>query len=145
MKSVSSITLVRTAIVLAGIPIATLSAQSAFTWEQIKDKFESANPTLKAAQLNIDESRAAEITAYLRPNPDFTLSADGTQLTRYEGVYRPFAGTQISPAVSYLHEREHKRELRRDQAKESTAVTESTYKDQERGLLFNLATAFVNV
>ena len=129
MKSVSSITLVRTAIVLAGIPIATLSAQSAFTWEQIKDKFESANPTLKAAQLNIDESRAAEITAYLRPNPDFTLSADGTQLTRYEGVYRPFAGTQISPAVSYLHEREHKRELRRDQAKESTAVTESTYKD----------------
>jgi cobalt-zinc-cadmium efflux system outer membrane protein len=143
MKSVSSITLVRTAIVLAGIPIATLSAQSAFTWEQIKDKFESANPTLKAAQLNIDESRAAEITAYLRPNPDFTLSADGTQLTRYEGVYRPFAGTQISPAVSYLHEREHKRELRRDQAKESTAVTESTYKDQERGLVFTLRSAFV--
>lgn len=128
---------------LAGISIATLPAQTAFTWEQIQEKFKSANPTLKAAQLNIDESRAAEITAYLRPNPDLTLSTDGTQLTRYEGVYRPFAGTQISPAVSYLHERQHKRELRRDQAKETTAVADSTYLDQERGLVFNLRSAFV--
>lgn len=125
------------------MPIVILPAQTALTWQQVKDKFESANPTLKAAQLNIDESRAAEITAYLRPNPDFTLSADGTQLTPYEGVYRPFAGTQISPALSYLHERQHKRELRRDQAKESTAVTESTYLDQERGLVFTLRSAFV--
>jgi outer membrane protein, heavy metal efflux system len=158
MKSVSSTTelrflrerslcelrgLTRIAIVLAGLPIATLSAQTAFTWQQIKDRFEAANPTLKAAQLNIDESRAAEITAYLRPNPDFTLSADGTQLTPYEGIYRPFSGTQISPAISYLHERQHKRELRRDQAKETTAVTESTYLDQERNLVFNLRNAFV--
>ena len=49
-------------------------AQQAFTWDQIKTKFAATNPTLKAAQLNIDESRAAEITAYLRPNPDFSLS-----------------------------------------------------------------------
>src|SRR5580704_12449478 len=51
-------------------------AQTAFTWQQIKDKFESTNPTLKAAQLNIDESKAAEITAYLRPNPDVTAAID---------------------------------------------------------------------
>jgi len=131
------------AVAFAAMPIATLSAQTAFTWQQIKNKFEAANPTLKAAQLNIDESRAAEITAYLRPNPDLTVSADGTQLTPYEGIYRPFAGTQISPAISYLHERRHKRELRRDQAKESTAVTESTYLDQERNLVFTLRSAFV--
>jgi cobalt-zinc-cadmium efflux system outer membrane protein len=120
-------------------------AQTVFTWQQIVQKFEATNPTMKANQLNIDESRAAEITAYLRPNPDFGLAADGTQLTRHEGVYRPFAGTQISPSISYLHEREHKRELRRDQAKESTAIAESSYQDSARGLLFNLATAFVNV
>jgi cobalt-zinc-cadmium efflux system outer membrane protein len=135
--------IVRSVILLAGIPIATLSAQTSFTWQQIKDKFEATNPTLIAARLNIDESRAAEITAYLRPNPDFTLSADGTQLTPYGGIYRPFAGTQISPAISYLHEREQKRELRRDQAKESTAIAESSYHDQARGLLFNLQNAFV--
>lgn len=123
----------------------TAFAQTAFTWQQIKDKFTAANPTLKATQLNIDESRAAEITAYLRPNPDLAISADGTQLSRYEGVYRPFSGTQYGPAVSYLHEREHKRELRRDQAKESTAIAESTYLDQHRSLLFNLQTAFAGV
>jgi cobalt-zinc-cadmium efflux system outer membrane protein len=134
-------------LLIAGLLPASVFAQTAlttFTWQQIKDKFEAANPTLKAAQLNIDESRAAEITAYLRPNPDFTFSTDGTELTRSpEGVWRPFAGTQFSSAFSYLHERLHKRELRRDQARESTTIAESTYLDQERGLVFNLRSAFV--
>jgi cobalt-zinc-cadmium efflux system outer membrane protein len=119
--------------------------QATFTWQQIKDKFAASNPTLVAARLNIDESRAEEITAFLRPNPGFSLSADGTQLTRYLGVYRPFAGTQISPAISYLHERENKRELRRDQAKENTAIAETSYLDQARNLVFNLQSAFVQV
>ncbi len=44
-----------------------------FNWEQIRDRFQTNNPTLRAAQISIDESRAQEITAYLRPNPDFTL------------------------------------------------------------------------
>ena len=124
---------------------ATAFAQTALTWQQVKDKFVVKNPTLKAAQLGIDESRAAETTAFLRPNPDLTLSTDGSQLSRSQGVWRPFAGTQYGPAISYLHERRAKRELRRDQAKESTAIAESTYLDQERSLLFNLQTAFVNV
>ena len=122
-----------------------LSAQTALTWTQIREKFEASNPTLQANRLNIDESRAAEITAYLRPNPDFSVATDGTQLTRYQGVWRPFAGTQISPGISYLHEREQKRELRRDQARESTTIAESSYQDAARGLLFNLQSAFVNV
>ena len=118
-------------------------AQNAITWRQVRERFEATNPNLKAAQLNIDESRAAEVTAFLRPNPDFPLSSDGTQLTRYNGVWRPFAGTQISTSLSYLHERQHKRELRRDSARESTAIAESSYLDQQRGLLFNLRNAFV--
>ena len=130
-------------ILMTGFLPATVFAQTAFTWQQIKDLFAAKNPTLKAAQLSIDESRAAEITAFLRPNPGFGLSSDGTQLTRYQGVWRPFAGTQVAPGVSYLHEREHKRELRRDQAKQSTMIAESTYLDQERGLVFTLRTAFV--
>jgi cobalt-zinc-cadmium efflux system outer membrane protein len=130
-------------ILIGGILTANLWGQAPLTWEQVKARFETANPTLRANKLNIDESRAAEITAYLRPNPDFGLSTDGTQLARYEGIYRPFAGTQFSPSISYLHEREHKRELRRDQAKESTAVAESTYLDQQRNLVFNLRNAFV--
>lgn len=133
---------------LAGLLVAMAAAraQTPFTWEQIKAKFEAANPTLQAARAGIDESRAAEVTAYLRPNPDFTESTDGTQLTRSpEGIWRPFAGTQFTQAVSYLHERQRKRELRRDQAKQSTTVAESTYLDQERSLMFNLRNAFVQV
>jgi cobalt-zinc-cadmium efflux system outer membrane protein len=132
-------------ILIAGLLPPTAFAQTSLTWEQIKDRFVVKNPTLKAAQLGIDESRAAEITAYLRPNPDLTISTDGTQLSRYQSVYRPFAGTQYGPSFSYLHERQQKRELRRDQAKESTAIAESTYLDQQRSLLFNLQTAFANV
>jgi outer membrane protein, heavy metal efflux system len=116
-----------------------------WTWQQLREKFEQANPTLRSSKLNIDESREQEITAYLRPNPDLTISTDGTQLAPFHGQYRPFAGTQYGPSLSYLHEREHKRELRRDQAKQSTAVAESTYQDQERSLLFNLRTGYVQV
>jgi len=133
------------AILIVGLLPTTVFGQTAYTWQQLKDKFEAANPTLKAVQTGVDESRATEITAYLRPNPDFTLSTDGTQISRFNGVWRPFAGTQFAPGLSYLHERQQKRELRRDAARQSTTIAESTYSDQERSLLFNLRNAFVQV
>ena len=123
----------------------TAFCQQVFTWEEVRSKFEAANPTLKAAQASIDESRASEITAYLRPNPNLTLGTDGTQITRFAGVWQPFKGTTVSPGVSYLHERGGKRELRRDSAQQSTVVAQSTYSDQERSLLFNLRNAFVQL
>jgi len=117
-------------------------APQAYTWEQLRERFHSANPTLLAGALNIDESRAQEITAYLRPNPDLTVSTDGTQLSRYQGVWRPFAGTQYGPNVSYLHEREHKRELRLESAVKGTEIARSQQDDLERNLLFTLRGAF---
>src|ERR1035438_610874 len=130
-------------VLVIGLLPAGAFAQTAFSWQQIVQKFEATNPTMKANQLNIDESRAAEVTAYLRPNPDVGLSADGTQLTPYRGVYRPFAGTQISPSVSYLHERENKRELRLENAEKGTAVARSQQDDLVRTMTFNLRNAFV--
>jgi cobalt-zinc-cadmium efflux system outer membrane protein len=120
-------------------------AQNSYTWPQLKQKFDSTNPTLKAAQLNIDESKASEITAYLRPNPDFSLTADGTQLAPSQGIWRPFTGTDYVASVSYLHERANKRELRLESAKKSAGIAASTYLDQERGLIFNLRSGFVQV
>jgi outer membrane protein, heavy metal efflux system len=127
-------------------------SQTAFTWAEIRDKFEATNPTLKAARLNIDESRAAEITAYLRPNPSLTGTIDQinpfTTQTPPSGppdVYRPFAYAFPYAALSYLHERQHKRELRLETAKEATEITVSSYSDQERGLIFNLQSAFVQL
>jgi outer membrane protein, heavy metal efflux system len=118
---------------------------TAYTWQQIKDKFEAVNPTLIASRASIDESRMQEITAYLRPNPNFSLSADGLQLTPNDGIYRPLSGIVFTPGISYLHERGGKRELRLETAKDSTSIAESSYSDQERTLLYNLRNAFVQV
>jgi outer membrane protein, heavy metal efflux system len=114
-----------------------------FTWQELRDRFQASNPTLRAAQISIDESRAQEITAYLRPNPDYSLTTDGTQIAPHNGVWQPFSGTLFQNTLSYLHERQHKRELRRESAQKGTAIAVSQYADQERTLLFNLRTAFV--
>jgi len=119
------------------------SAQQSYTWQQVKDKFESANPTLKADEINVQEMKAEEITAYLRPNPQFTLSTDGTQIAPYKGVWQPLTGTQFSPNFSYLHERDHKRELRLESAQQGTQIAGSQHLDLERNLLFNLRSVFV--
>jgi cobalt-zinc-cadmium efflux system outer membrane protein len=118
-------------------------AQKALTWQEVRDKFETANPSLRAGQIGIDESKAQEITAYLRPNPQFTFTADGLQLTPYAGHWHPLAGLVKSPGVSQLIERQHKRELRRDSARQATAITTSQLADEERTLLFNLRQAFI--
>jgi outer membrane protein, heavy metal efflux system len=119
-------------------------AQQALTWEQVRNRFEANNPTLLADKLTIEESKAQEITAYLRPNPDFTLTVDGTQIAPDRGVWQPFVGTFESPGISYLHERRHKRELRLESAQKATLIAESSHVDLERTLLFNLRSAFVS-
>jgi cobalt-zinc-cadmium efflux system outer membrane protein len=100
---------------------ATASAQQGLTWDQVKAKFEAANPVLKADQSNVDELKAEEITAYLRPNPEFTMTEDGTQFAPKNGTWQPVKGTYLIPNFSYLHEREHKRELRLQSAKEGNS------------------------
>jgi cobalt-zinc-cadmium efflux system outer membrane protein len=124
---------------------ASVWAQQALSWEQVRARFEQSNPTLLADKLSIDESRAQEITAFLRPNPTFTLSADGTQIAPDKRIWRPLAGTFESPSISYLHERQHKRELRLQSAKKASLLAELSHADLERTLLFNLRSAFVAV
>jgi outer membrane protein, heavy metal efflux system len=119
------------------------NAQQGLTWDQVKAKFEISNPALKADADNVDEMRAEEITAYLRPNPTFTATADGTQIAPKNGVWEPLAGTWVQPNFSYLHERDHKRELRLESAKEGTRITESQHEDLERNMVFALRTQFV--
>ena len=119
-------------------------AQESLTWDQAKAKFESANPSLKADALNVDEMRAEEVTAYLRPNPQFTASTDATQIVPHDGVWQPLKGTDFVSSLSYLHERNRKRELRLESAKEGAGIAESQHEDLKRTLEFTLRTAFVN-
>ena len=118
-------------------------AQKPLTWQEVRDKFEAANPTLRADQIGIDESRAQEISAYLRPNPDLSLTMDGTQLVPSQGIWRPLAGVDEVAGLGYLHERRHKRELRLESAQKATGIAISSHSDLERSLLFNLRGAFV--
>lgn len=113
------------------------------TWEQVKERFQTRNPTLLAGKLNIEESKAQEITAYLRPNPSISIAAD--QIDPFSGgpPHGPFAYLLTTANFNYLHERQHKRELRLQSAQKSTLIATSQQGDLERNLLFNLRGAFV--
>jgi cobalt-zinc-cadmium efflux system outer membrane protein len=128
------------AILLAPAPA---QAQQPLTWDQVKAKFELANPTLQADALNVDEMKAEEITAFLRPNPQFTLSEDGTSIAPSHGVWAPLKGTDEQPNFSYLHERDHKRELRLKVAQQGTQIAQSQHADLDRTLVFTLRSAFI--
>ena len=117
-------------------------AQQTYTWQELRDRFERSNLQLRAGQIGIDESKAQEVTAYLRPNPDFTTTVD--QLAFFQGnPYRPLGLALPLISTSYLHERGHKRELRLASAQDGTGIAESQQSDLERTLLFNLRSAFV--
>lgn len=118
-------------------------AQEALTWQEVQKRFEAANPTLGAGRIGIDESRAQEITAYLRPNPSLTVLAD--QIDPFSGgpSHGAFAYLLGSATVTYLHERQHKRELRLESAQDATKITASDEADLERTLVFNLRAAFI--
>ena len=124
----------------------SVSAQTKqpLTWDQVRQLFERNNPTLQAGETGVSESRAEEISAYLRPNPQVTLSEDGTQIAPNKGVWTPLVGTFEVAQLTYLHERDHKRELRLKSAQEGTAIAISDQADLQRSLLFSLRTAFVD-
>ena len=135
-----------TRLVMAGVMVACagvgVRAQTPRSWTEIRDQFQATNPTLQAGRIGIDEAKAAEVTAFLRPNPQWSVTFDQIGNTDQGN---PFSASTLGTSVSYLHEREDKRELRRDSAVGATAVATSTQADLERTLLFTLRTAFVQV
>ena len=115
-------------------------AQKPLTWEEVRAKFESNNPTLRAGQIGIDESKAAELTAYLRPNPQLSVNVDQIGNTSQGSA---FSATTLLTAVNYLHERRHKRELRLESAQKTTGIAVSGQADLERSLLYMVRSGFV--
>ena len=131
---------------LSGLP-APAFAQTVLTWSEVRARFQATNPTLQADQIGIEELKANEITAFLRPNPQLSATLDQIGHTQLESGVAGGVFDASNPivAASYLHERQAKRELRRDSAQGASAIAASTHADLERTLVFVLRTAFVQV
>ena len=123
-------------------PIQIPSLPNALSWQQVQDRFKAANPTLKAGEIGIGESRAQEITAHLRPNPNLYAGFDQATLFHAD-PFQPIAQAYPNVTFTYLHERDHKRELRTDSAKQGTAIAISNQTDLLRTLNYSLRAAFV--
>jgi outer membrane protein, heavy metal efflux system len=105
------------------------------------------NHALLAERTTILQSQAQETTANLRPNP--TLSGDAQFLPFFEpGNFNSTYienNAQFDIGIGYLFERGRKRQHRLQAAKDQTAVTASTVSDNERTLVFQVASQFISV
>lgn len=101
------------------------------------------NQALRANRLNVDQSKAQEITASLKPNPTLGLLVDAIP------IFNPASirfNTQIyAGSLSYTVEKGGKREKRVVVAKDNTEVAAQTVTDNERTLRFQVVQAFINV
>ena len=83
-----------------GVPREAI-AQTLLTWQQVKNLFEVANPTLLAGQIGVDQTKAQQVTAFLRPNPELTTTLD--QIDPFTpNPYRPLGMTLPLISASYL-------------------------------------------
>jgi outer membrane protein, heavy metal efflux system len=104
------------------------------------------NHALLAERTTIAQSKDAEITANLRPNPDLGLDYIGLPLRPSQFNWNNIdQTTEFDAGISYLFERGKKRQNRLQAARDQTSVAVSTVSDNERTLTFNVATAFTNV
>ena len=101
------------------------------------------NQALRAQRLNIDQSKAGEITAALKPNPVLGNLVDTIPIFSPQTIR---LSTQIyEETLSYTVERGGKREKRVAVAKDNTDVAAKTVTDNERQLRFQVVQAFINV
>ena len=126
--------LTTTALVLLGLTVGGIGASaqqspphSRITLDEAIQLALAHNHALKAAQSQIPQSQAGEITAAIRPNPVFM----------YDDLYIPiFSPAQLNSSTldnitefdvgfSYTFERGHKRQSRIQAARDQTAQTRS--------------------
>ncbi len=127
-----------------GVCAQSALAQQPFTWNEVRERFRQNNPNLLAGQLNIQESRANEVTAGLRPNPELGFVADQFRIF-HPNPLQPFLNAQITPTISQLIERRNKRQLRVASARLITEAAATDQLDLERTLTFSLRDAFNRV
>jgi cobalt-zinc-cadmium efflux system outer membrane protein len=99
------------------------------------------NPNLLSGQQHVIATKASEVTAGLRQNPNLTLG--GTDVTL--PANNPGNPYSYSANLSRLFERGQKRRWRLDLAHSTTDVTQSQYQDAERQTIFAVKQAFTQM
>jgi cobalt-zinc-cadmium efflux system outer membrane protein len=116
----------------AGVPL---------TLQQAIGLARAKNPTLLSGQQHVIATKASEVTAGLRQNPNLTLSGVDVTLAA-DNPGNPYS---YSANLSRLFERGQKRRWRLDVAHATTDVTQSQYKDVERQTILAVEQAFTQM
>jgi cobalt-zinc-cadmium efflux system outer membrane protein len=103
------------------------------------------NQSLRAQRVTVEESRAGEITAGLKPNPVFTSANQGFPVfTPSQLTASNVANNQtFTESLGYLFERGGKRDRRVQVARDATEMTARTVDDAARQVRFQVGQAFV--
>jgi outer membrane protein, heavy metal efflux system len=127
------------AVLLTG---AALQAQQPpLTLQQALDIARTRNPNLLSGQQHVIATKANEITAGLRQNPNFQISGSDVSLP----ASNPASPYSYAANVNRLFERGEKRRWRLDVAHATTDVTQSQYKDTERQTALAVKQAFTQM
>src|SRR5271165_5432268 len=117
------------------------TASAPLTLQQALDMARAKNPNLLSVQQHVAATKASEITAGLRQNPNFTLSGADVSLP----ANNPASPYSYTANVSRLFERAQKKRWRLDVARATTDVTQSQYNDTERQTVLQVKQAFTNM
>lgn len=129
--------------------VTILFALPAFSQEKLISKEDAVriallyNQSLRANRLNVDQNKANEVTASLKPNPTIGLGADAIPIFALQTIR--FSTQIYSANMSYTVERGGKREKRVVVAQDNTKVSAQNVTDNERTLKFQVVQAFINV
>jgi cobalt-zinc-cadmium efflux system outer membrane protein len=126
---------------IPGQPLARLSMDEAMRLAVAR------NQTLQAQRLTIEQAKADETSAELKPNINVSLGVAGFTPFTPSTINSDFFanGASYSAGISTLFERGGKRGNRLAFAQATTDVTTKTVTDAERQLRFQTAQAFVGV
>jgi cobalt-zinc-cadmium efflux system outer membrane protein len=119
----------------------TAAPTGALTMQQVIDEAKLHNPTLLAADQNVQAVKAQEIQAGVRANPYFTLYGSNVTLPA-QGASNPYS---YSAEVSRLFELGQKRRWRLEVARSTTEQTAAQYRDQQRQTIYAVKSAFTTM
>ena len=121
--------------------ISPTSKSGALTLTQILDLARTKNPTILAAEQNLQAVHAQELQAGVRQNFDFGVTGSNITLPA-EGASNPY---QYSVQVSRLFERGQKRKWRLEDARATTGQTRAQLEDSIRQTELTIKTAFTHM